>query len=152
MITFTVIENTAGHGFQLLYRREEGSFDVEPKPKGCVASISVNEVELEINDQNQVLCVTGYSPFQSWRPTLLSPPDYSVGGLVVATPSDIMPGSSIGLTTVNSRWSVFFNSDGWVCIGDPSEAGDQVLAFATNCVAVLRNWSLIALWLHPMTV
>jgi hypothetical protein len=152
MISFAVIPNEASREYQLLYRRSEYSFDVHPRPKWRGASISLNEVELEIDQQNRVLCVSGYCPYVTWRETLLSPPSYVGAGLVVVTPGEVVTGTSVGLTHSGERWPVFVNSEDWICVGDPSDHGDKAIEFAPSSVAVLRGDMLIALWLHPVTV
>jgi hypothetical protein len=149
MIKFCVIPNVASQGVRLVYRRHEYSFDAEPKPEGCKTCISVNEVGLEYGDERRILCVTGYCPYQGWRETLLSPPAYSLAGLVVVAPQDFVAGGATGLNDLKSRWPVYVNPEGWVCIGDPADHGEQATEFAPNSVAVLRGGCLVALWLHP---
>jgi hypothetical protein len=151
MITFKVADNPQKHDVQLVYRCQDYSFDTAgPRPTGCKTCIVVNEVQLEYGDEHRVLCVTGYCPYQGWRKTTLFPPPHSVADLEIVNPHDITPGVAHGLNDLNSRWPVYLNPQGWVCIGDPADKGDQAVEFVPDSVAVLRNDRLVALWLHPI--
>jgi hypothetical protein len=152
MITFAVAPNQASEGGQLVYRRDEFSFDTEPGAGGRGISIVVNEVQLFVNDEGRVIYVSGYCPYQGWDQTLLSPPTYSRAGLIVVdlNPTSIPTGMAFGLNDVSSRWPAYVNPQGWVCIGDPADKGDQAVEFAPGSVAVLRGDRLLALWLHPV--
>lgn len=149
MIKFSCSGTPTVTGLRLVYRRTEYSFDVIPFPELLDTSISINELELHLDHQNRVVCVTGYCPFPSWRRTTFSPPDSNPGGLVVDTPQKISPGTSIGLNDSSTRWPVFFDSNGWVCLGNPGNRGQKGIEFGRGMVAVLEGEELKALWLHP---
>lgn len=150
MISFATVPDTHNRGCHLVYRRSEYAFDTEgPRPPECKASISINEVQLEYGDDKRVRCVTGYCPYQGWKSTSWSPPDYSIAALIVLSPQKITAGAATGLNDLNSRWPVYINAEGWVCLGEPSERGEQAVEFAPGSVAVLRGDTLVALWLRP---
>jgi hypothetical protein len=107
-------------------------------------------VELEYGDERRILCVSGYCPFQGWIETQLSPPTYTVADLIINSPIAFTPGVATGLNDLKTRWPVHVNREGWVCIGDTSDQGDQAIEFAPSSVAVLRGDRLVALWLHPV--
>jgi hypothetical protein len=151
-IKFTVIPDKASVGVQLLYLQDEYSFYCEHRPSGRGVSIAVNELALWFDDDGQVLYVDGYCPHQGWQHTSLRVPTYVSAGLIVVSPDpkSVQSGTAIGLNDLSTRWSVHVSREGWVCIGDPAEHGDQAVEFAPNCVAVLKGDSLIALWLRPL--
>lgn len=154
MITFSIIPHAATQGTKLVYRRHEYSFGTEPMPSGCKTCIVVNYVQLHYGDERRVLCVDGYCSYRIWRPTQLLPPTYFSAGLMVITPTDFVTGAAFRLNELNSdMWPMYVNKKKcWICIGDPVNQGDQAIEFAPNCVAVLKNNSLIALWLHPVCI
>lgn len=150
MISLGTIPGTYNQGVQLVYQRGEYAFDTEgPRPPKSRASISVNEVQLEYGDDKIVRCVAGYCPYQTWKYTSFSPPDYFSAALVVLSPQVLAAGAAVGINDQNSRWPVYINSEGWVCLGEPSERGEQAVEFAPGSVAVLRGDTLVALWLLP---
>ena len=152
MISFIPTQDEAPRGLRLLYRRAEYSFDVDPRPEDAAASLSLNEVELEIDARGRVLCVTGYCPYLTWLETSLSPPPFASGGLAAIIPEGVQAGASIDLDADIVRWPVYLNREGWVCVGNPAERGDEAVGFAPGSVAVLSRRYLVALWLHPLTV
>jgi hypothetical protein len=115
-------------------------------------SIAVNDLELWFDDEGLVLYVDGYCPYQGWQQTPLSPPAYTSAGLVVVNPNpkSVQSGTGVGLNDLKTRWPVYVNQEGWVCIGDPADHGDQAVEFSPSSVAVLRGDQLVALWLHPV--
>ncbi len=151
MIAFAVIPGGTSQGIRLFYRRDEYSFLAQPVPSGRGVSVVVNDVQLWFDDEGRVLYVDGYCPYQGWQQTKLSPPAYSSAGLVVTDPNpkSVPSGTAVGINDLSSRWSVFVNPMGWVCIGDPADHGDKAIEFAPSSVVVLRGDQLIALWLHP---
>lgn len=152
MITFTVAPYRAAQSGQLVYRRDEYSFATVAKANGRGISVVINEVQLFIDDENRVIYVSGYCPYQGWNQTALSPPTYSRANLMVVdfNATNIPTGMAFGLNDSASRWPVYVNPEGWVCIGDSFERGGQAIEFVPSCVAVLIDNRLVALWLHPI--
>jgi hypothetical protein len=151
-IRFAVMPGKASWGIQLLYLRNEYSFYCENRPSGRGVSVSVDEVQLWINDDGQILYVDGYCAYQGWLHTPLRVPTHISAGLVLVSPEpkSVQSGTGIGLNDLSCRWPVHVNAEGWVCIGDPAAHGDQAVEFASNCVAVLKGDSMVALWLRPV--
>ena len=143
------IENTIwDHGFELLYRPADYSFDVVPRPSGAISSVLVNDLELEVNDEGIVLCATGLCPHTGWERTTHGPPDATRRTLRVEASDGWVPGISKRLTSP-SAWRMFVNQTaGSVCVGNP-EARTEGVEFAPGCVAVLEDKRLVALWLRP---
>ena len=151
-VTFAVMPGKASRGIQLLYLKDEYSFYCENGPSSRGVSILVNEVELFFDDDGQILYVDGYCPYQGWLQTPLDVPAYTSAGLILISPEpeSVPSGTAVGLNDLSSRWQVYVNAEGWVCIGDPANHGDQAVEFASNCVAVLKGDFLVALWLKPI--
>ena len=152
MITFAVTSYRPTQDCQLVYRRDEFSFGTECAPGGRGISVVVNDLELFVDDEGQVLYVSGYCPYQGWEPTSSFPPEHSGGGLKVVGIDfkNEQTGMAFRLNDLNSRWPAYLNAEGWVCIGDPGKSGDHAVEFAHHCVAVLIRDSLVALWLRPL--
>ena len=134
---------------RLVYRRSEYSFDVEPQPEQGGASLLINDVQLEINEDGHLIYVWGLCPHESWVPARLDPPPSKAGRLQYVN-GTVIPGVSKRLNA-GERWPVSFDpSSGWLCIGSTSVQAEAV-AFAPGAVAVLIEAEIAALWLHPET-
>jgi hypothetical protein len=132
---------------QLVYRRSEYSFDVEPHPAGGVASLLVNDVQIEIDADGRLLYVWGLCPHVSWKVASFATPAASPGQLLYIE-GKVVPGVSMRLNGGN-RWAAGYDSSSqWLCIGDASSRQEGV-AFAPGAVAVLSGNGIVALWLRP---
>lgn len=134
----------------LVYLAKDYAFSVEPRPENCVYAVGINELELMIDEEDLVVVfVTGYCPHPGWQSAKLNPPRASRAVLRFESDSALVPGKTIGLTSRDSRWSVFVDpQNGWVCLGTPDQVG-RAVEFASGCVAILDGPMLMALWLHP---
>jgi hypothetical protein len=134
---------------RLVYRRSEYSFDVEPRPEQGGASLLINDVQLEINEDGHLIYVWGLCPHESWAPATLDPPSSKAGRLQYVN-GTVIPGVSKRLNA-GERWPVSFDpSSGWLCIGSTFVQAEAV-AFAPGAIAVLIEDEVAALWLHPET-
>jgi hypothetical protein len=136
----------------LVYRAKEYAFNAEPRPTD--ADTSVNDVELMVDGRdNRVVFVTGFCPYQSWRPAHLRVPRVRRAALRVEADRELQPGVSTRLNAREDRWPVLVDArTGWVCLEKPSErvVGElDAVEFAPGCVAILDGGELVALWLHP---
>jgi hypothetical protein len=132
---------------RLVYRRAEYSLDVEPKPTGGVASLLVNDIQIEVDEDGRLIFVWGLCPQESWTPATIEPPDAPVG-LLRYSGLPVTPGVSKRLNA-GKRWAVHHDSSNeWLCVGDQSSVGERV-TFAPGAVATLSNGELTALWLRP---
>ena len=147
---FTISKPHSTTEAQLVYKTEDYAFDSEPRPTGCAYAVSVNEVELMIDEeQSRVVFVTGYCPYHSWRLARLTPPHSTRGMLHFVAEEGLIPGQTKKITSRESRWAVFVDpTNGWVCLGSHGDRGPAV-EFAPGCIAVLHNDQLVAIWLHP---
>jgi hypothetical protein len=138
----------------LVYRAKEYAFNAEPRPTDADTSLSINDVELMVDGRDKrVVFVTGFCPYQSWRPARLTVPRVRRAALRVEADRELQPGVSTRLNAREDRWPVLVDArTGWVCLEKP---GDRVggeldaVEFAPGCVAVLDGGDLVALWLHP---
>jgi hypothetical protein len=134
---------------RLVYRRSEHSLDVEPRPEQGLASLLINDVQLEIDEDGRLTYVWGLCSHESWVPATLDPPSAKVGRLQFVN-GTVTPGVSKRLNG-GERWPVSFDpSSGWLCIGSTSVQAEAV-AFAPGAIAVLTEDEVAALWLHPET-
>jgi hypothetical protein len=132
---------------QLVYRRAEYSFGVEPRSERGVASLLVNDVQIEIDENGYLLYVWGFCPSESWVPKHLGIPLSSPGRLRYAS-APVVPGISRRIHA-SKPWSINYDaSSGWLCIGD-MRARDEMIAFAPDAIASLTSGHLVANWLHP---
>lgn len=154
VVKFTVLPKMAGLDIELLYLWDQYSFFCKDHPKGPGVSINVNEVEMWLNEGGQILYVDGFCPYQEWKETCRNVPPFVRAGLAVTnpTPCHIPRGIAIAMNDRVNPWSVSINPEGWVCIGDTAASGDTAIEFARDCVAVLEEQNLLALWLRPRIV
>jgi hypothetical protein len=135
---------------RLVYRERDHAFDLEgERPKG-VTSLLVNDLQLEIDHEGVVLSPWGLCPRSTWEPTEALPPPCLRGTLLAQIGEEVVPGVSRRISG-DSRWPVYENrGTRWVCVGDPKAEGDRGkgIEFASGCVAVLEDHSLVALWLR----
>ena len=147
---FVIDTHKAGYVGRLSYTLEEYSFDfcLEASTHG-VTSLIVNDLQLEIDEEQHVLCAWGLCPHPTWGVMSGGPPPFFRGGLEVLLDGKVIPGVSHRLTAP-ATWPAYVNWEtGWVCLGDATADGSvQAVEFATNTVAVLKDEALVALWLR----
>jgi|SRR5215813_830990 len=132
----------------LVYRRSERSLDMEPRPAGGIASLLVNDVQIEIDEAGRLIYVWGHCPHESWMPARLETPVAKLGRLQYAN-AKMVPGVSKRLNA-DKRWPVRYDpSSQWLCIGDESVQDCDMIAFAPGAIAALKKGQLAGLWLHP---
>lgn len=146
MIAFDVESGQPPSG-ELVYNANEHAFDTALRSEEGEASLLLNDLQLEVDGENRVLFVWGLCPRSIWIATKATTPKARPGRLRVRG-VELIAGTSKRLNP-SERWPVMVNErSGWVCVGDPSAAGDAVL-FAAGSVAVLDSGALKALWLKP---
>lgn len=132
---------------RLIYRRSDHSFDVEPMPAKGVASLLINDIQIEVDEDGSLIYVWGLCPQESWATGRVDPPETSSGRLHYVGGA-VVPGISKRLNAGN-RWSILHDpSSRWLCVGDQSSKGERV-AFAPGAVAALTDGQITALWLRP---
>jgi hypothetical protein len=134
------VEGTLLRG-RLVYWSDERQIDVEPRYGGGAASLMVNDVQIEVNEDGLWLYLWGYCPRESWAPAALTSPPAEAGRIRFW--GEVIPGVSERLNP--TRWaSVFDESSAWLCIGDPDALG-EVVAFGPASIAVLAGGEATAL-------
>jgi hypothetical protein len=148
---FTVGTDRADTLPKLIYRPDEHSFDVQPRQEGGIASVLVNDVNLEHDESGRVLYAWGFCPLQRASITLQGPPPALSRTLFVTLDGEVVPGVSHRVN--QNRWPAFINkSTGWVCLGDPDQQSAPVkgVEFAPTSIVALNGDQLVALWLRPL--
>ncbi len=79
---FHIREPQKDQHFSLVYRAEDYSFDIEPLDGTGDASIMINDLQLEIDDEGRVIYVWGLCPLIKYEETIEFPYGYRSGSLV----------------------------------------------------------------------
>lgn len=152
MITFREDQNVPTTAAMPVYIASDYAFSAEPRPKECSLSVSVNELQLMIDEENRrVVFVEGYCPHFGWKARSLSTPSAREAGLLVAFDEEPIPGVSRRVSG-EDRWPILADPrSGWICIGEePSQEAGFGVKFARNTIAVLnRQGHLRSLWIRP---
>ena len=147
---FSVNKNSMIPQISLVYRKEDYSFDVEPLSTQGYTSILINDLHLEITYEGKIIYVWGLCPLINYIETDKTPNNYT-GGEVTVILDNPTPGISKRLNN-DKRWPIYINKhSGWVCLGDPLYTALSI-EFIPNCVAVLDEYQLRALWLKPKVI
>lgn len=135
---------------KLTYLADECSFDIEPTIHEINFDVVINKLNLTVaGDDNRIVQVWGFCPYSLWIKANYNVPQYARGILKVAT--DLKPGFAYAINN-DSEWPVYVNAKtGWICIGNP-EKSEKAVEFITDCVAVVYNGELVALWLKPQSL
>lgn len=146
---FLIQESQMVQNFSLVYREEDYSFDVEPHDGTGFTSIMINDLQLEIDEEGRIIYIWGLCPLIKYEQTNEFPKNYISKNLVVILDKPPIPGISYRLNE-RERWQIYINKKkGWICIGNPKINGKQMIEFVPNCIAVLENQEITAIWLKP---
>jgi hypothetical protein len=132
----------------VVYRSEEHSFDTDPSPAYGFTSLTIDDLNLEIDATGNVISIWGYCPSGTWRSGDLDPPLGADYGKVVAIPVEVLVGGvSIG---IGKDWPIRVDrSKGWVRIGREC-SGVNAARVLTNAIIELgADGEICALWLNP---
>ena len=114
--------------------------------------ITINELQLELGVDTTIIEVWGFCHFREWKKSNIEVPLYIRGQLSVIIDFNPMPGCGYAVNNNKQRWPVWVNvKSGWICIGDPS-IRKYAVEFIDNCIAVIKEYELVALWLKPQTL
>jgi hypothetical protein len=150
MIRFAVESQMPLRG-TLVYREDEYSFDTEPRSENGVASLLLNDVQLEVDEEGRVLYVWGLCAHTAWAETDTEAPP-AQPGVLRAAGITLAAGISKRINN-NDPWPATVNRRGrWVCLGDPEIRTGQCVSFAPGSRAVLLDGEIKALWLHPKQI
>jgi hypothetical protein len=154
MITFREDQNVPMTVATPVYVVNDYAFSAEPRPEGCALSVSVNELELMVDeDDHRVVFVEGYCPHFGWKARTLVAPTARQAGLIVAFDEEPVPGVS-RRASGEARWPIFADPrSGWICIGEEPTKASSAVEFAHDAIAVLdEHGCLTSLWLRPAHV
>lgn len=126
---------------RLLYFPDEHSFNMLPYVPEVNFYLTVNFLNLTVDDEGRVVSVSGYCPINSDARMPLKVPS-AIPGVLMAI-GEFEPGFSY---RCKEGLPVTATTDGWVCIGEVESVGTAV-EFLDNCIAVLEADQLRSLWL-----
>jgi len=150
---FVVVNRASPLQFVVVFRHAESSVDVSPRPSGGIASIQVNYLQLEIDDEGTVLYAWGlFNDPTTWVETTSRPPNSVRATLVASVPRPIIPGVSRQLN--EDVWQAYVNrQQGWICLGKSRTSQCcRAIEFAPSSVAILEGSELVAVWLRPVSL
>ena len=147
---FRIENKQEKQNFELVYRKDEYSFDIEPQDGSDHSSIMINELQLEIDHIGKISYVWGYCPLINYSETKEYPQNYCRNDLVVLLDEPPIPGVSHRLNK-DKRWLIYINKkQGWVCIGTSEIGQNKLIEFAPNCIASFdKEMQFEAIWLKP---
>ncbi len=147
---FIPIRRNIKRDFTLLYRRDGYSFDVSPKQRIGTTTLSIGQLQLDVDEDGFLLYPYGVCPLDSAQVTPLEPQAYTEAVIHVYDDIDpeAIPGTAYTIT--KELWPIYINYNGdWICIGNPTK-DTGLFEFAPNCIASIdANKQLKALWLRP---
>lgn len=151
MIKFRIGAGESSLKGKLVYRPSDFAFDTEPRPSGCSASVSINDLELMVSDiDNRLLFVSGYCPQAVWQASRLEAPRRALAALYVDWGQEVIPGITYSIQGTGVRWPVLVDrKSGWIHIGSaPPKADSLAVTFAPGAAAVVEHERIEALWLR----
>jgi hypothetical protein len=153
IIKFKIERNLKAVDGKVIYIKREHSFIVKPF-RNTDISIFIKDLGIDIESIGmRALGVGGYHPDGgSWIRKELNPPRAEEGALILE--ADIEPGRGDFRLPESLEFKTYYDEkSGWVCIGNCEKSKDsQTVEFLKNCIAVLEDGNLIALWLKPVFV
>jgi hypothetical protein len=105
----------------------------------------INYIDLLFDENDYVAHLSGFCPYGTWIKADCQVPPYKEGKLKVETQDE--PGFAYRIND-DKEWPIYINKDRWVCLGN-SNKSENAIEFLHNCVAVIDQGSLVALWLKP---
>lgn len=98
----------------------------------------------------EVKSIWGFSCKTFWNEIDLVPPMYSRGTIKLLN-DYVESGCTYRINEFDSCKEYFDKNTGWYCMGDPYyDENVYCIEFAKNCAAVIKECSLIAIWLKPI--
>lgn len=131
----------------MTYRADEYSFTFDSNGN-CDSSVLINDLELGIDSETGIAeQISGYHPYVSWKEAALTPPEAKDGALRMLDEieSGVTYGIKVNVTTY------FDKSSGWVCIGMRDCDNADCVRFCENCIAVVKDGNLAAIWVSLPT-
>jgi hypothetical protein len=151
---FTAKEGSISHYGHVIYIQQDYALKFVPQQIAhCSVLLEDVEVCFIISDNNikHASSVWGYcGSSDRWIKQQLQAPVYFPGSLFLRDET-IGEGDIVRLEG-SDTWNIFYDPETfWVCIGDATPIRDGIaVEFATNCVALLLENNLRALWIKPI--
>ena len=150
MIGFSVLYKNINFLGEAQYIDDESSFYYKPwnyVDYALVIGNGYNSLDVNLKTMN-VVQLTGLNPKRNWIKKNLSVPYAQPGELLVLLNENYQGGTGVQYA---KNWETYFNLDtGWICIGNPNYAStDKAVIFANNTVAVVREKTLLSVWIRP---
>ena len=154
-LLFEAIKGKVSYQGQIVYRRDEWSFDFLPNQVSDFAVIvgMLNIAFIVVGTSIAYACqIWGYHPHTIWIEKKLSLPISFEGNLVLR--SDVVNEFDNVTLEEAKRWKTYYDDAiGWVCIGDDSQdKEDLAVEFATGIIAVINKQHLKSIWLKPALI
>lgn len=131
---------------KLIYRKNESSFDFISNLCGDI-SIVIGYLQLTINSStNQLVSVWGLHPYYNWIKEDLVVPQFDKG--IVKLENNYISAISYNEEEFTDWKTYCDKKNGWICIGEKNTTGVTIM-FATDCLVVITDKKLKALWLKP---
>ena len=135
----------------LIYRATEYSFDTVCARQGAVASVLINDINLEVSDDGKIQFIWGYCPFHSWKRQSLIVPQAVPGEVAIVTNEPFTMGTSQALYP-QRLFPIFADeTSGWVVVRGDSKPELAVMIMDGVIIEVDYNQEFCALWLKPQT-
>ena len=134
---------------QVIYRKNEHSFDFEPAINTDY-SLMIGNLYLGFDSESMLARqIWGYHPSTGWINKGLVFPTSFPGGLQIN--QEIEVGMTHRLVNIG-EWKTYYDpKTGWICIGDDKNLQDDIsIEFATDSIAVLSFNKLKSIWLKPI--
>ena len=130
---------------ELVYRQDEYSFDTVPSVESSYATILINDLGIELNEEGVAHSVGGLCAYTLWKNIALTAPEYRKSKVKVDVGEKLEAGVSYRLN--KKTWPVFYDeSSSWICLGDFSIVRHGVM-FAPGAILILASGEPDALWL-----
>jgi hypothetical protein len=160
MITFRIDPDYMPLRGQTYYAHEDYSFGFRVDPDEEVSqrvgehgsfALCLGFVQLETSiDTLHGLYVIGYDPLIRVITRPLTPPQYTVGGIIINMDMTLYSGVGYELISNDELVTYVDKTSGWICFGrkGASLEGTGVM-FVDNCICVIRDDQFASLWIHP---
>ena len=153
IIKFKIERNSKAVDGKVIYIKSEHSFIVKPF-RNTDISIFIKYLGIDIESIGmRALGVGGYHPdCGSWIRKELNTPNAEEGALILE--ADIEPGRGDFRLPESVEFKTYYDEEiGWVCIEScEADQNSQAVEFLKNCIAILEDGRLIALWIKPIFV
>ena len=112
------------------------------------SSVLINCLGLGIDSETGIAVqISGYHSYMIWKGESLTPPKAKDGALIMS--DKIESGVTYGIK--DNVTTYYDKSNGWVCIGTRNCDNADCVRFSENCIAVVNDGKLAAVWVSLPT-